>query len=106
MSLPENLARLQAERGETNYRLAKEIDVSQTSIKNWKDGARRPHPRQIKKLANHFGVPVDELLESSDGQKKNAPPNVAALSGTAEQILGLDMCPVAILAQGKGKGNE
>ena len=68
MSLPENLARLQAERGETNYRLAKEIDVSQTSIKNWKDGARRPHPRQIKKLANHFCVPVDELLESSDGQ--------------------------------------
>ena len=37
---------------------------------------------------------------------KNAPPNVAASSGTAEQILGLDMCPVAILAQGKGKGNE
>jgi len=56
VSLPENLARLQAERGETNYRLAKEIDVSQTSIKNWKDGARRPHPRQIKKLANHFGA--------------------------------------------------
>lgn len=68
MSFSENLARLQAERGETNYRLAKEIDVSQTSIKNWKESVCRPHPRQIKKLANHFGVPVDELLESSDGQ--------------------------------------
>ena len=68
MSLPENLARLQAERGETNYRLAKEIDVSQTSIKNWKDGARRPHPRQIKKLADHFGVTVDTLLKTNDGQ--------------------------------------
>lgn len=66
MSLPENLARLQAERGETNYRLAKEIDVSQTSIKNWKDGARRPHPRQIKKLAKHFGVTVDALLKPDE----------------------------------------
>lgn len=36
LSFPENLARLQAERGETNYRLAKEIDVSQTSIKTGK----------------------------------------------------------------------
>lgn len=68
MSLPENLARLQAERGETNYRLAKEIDVAQTSIKNWKDGACRPHPRHIKKLANHFGVTVDALLNPNDGQ--------------------------------------
>lgn len=68
MSFSENLARLQTERGETNYRLAKEIDVSQTSIKNWKERVCHPHPRQVKKLANHFGVPVDELLESSDGQ--------------------------------------
>ena len=68
MGFPENLARLQAERGETNYRLAKEIDVSQTSIKNWKESVCRPHPRQVKKLANHFGVTVDALLKSSDGQ--------------------------------------
>ena len=68
MSFPENLARLQAEHGETNYRLAKEIDVSQTSIKNWKDGARHPHPRQIKKLAKHYGVTVDELFKTSGEQ--------------------------------------
>lgn len=66
MSFPENLARLQAERSETNYRLAKEIDVSQTSIKNWKESVCRPHPRQIKKLAKHYGVTVDELFESKE----------------------------------------
>ena len=65
LSFPENLARLQAERGETNYRLAKEIDVSQTSIKNWKESVCRPHPRQVKKLAKHYGVTVDVLLKSS-----------------------------------------
>ena len=68
MSFPENLARLQTERGETNYRLAKEIDVSQTAIKNWKESVCRPHPRQVKKLAKHYGVTVDALLKFSDGQ--------------------------------------
>lgn len=66
MSFPENLARLQAERSETNYRLAKEIDVSQTSIKNWKESVCRPHPRQVKKLAKHYGVTVDELLKPDE----------------------------------------
>lgn len=66
MSFPENLARLQAEHGETNYRLAKEIDVSQTSIKNWKESVCRPYPRQVKKLAKHFGVTMDSLLKSSE----------------------------------------
>lgn len=66
LSFPENLARLQAERGETNYRLAKEIDVSQTSIKNWKESVCRPHPRQIKKLAKHYGVTVDALLNPDE----------------------------------------
>lgn len=68
MGFPENLARLQAERGETNYRLAKEIDVSQTSIKNWKESVCRPHPRQVKKLAKHYGVTVDTLMKSRDGE--------------------------------------
>ena len=31
-------------------------------------GVCRPHPRQVKKLAKHFGVTVDSLLKSSDGQ--------------------------------------
>ena len=60
--LSENLARLQAERGETNYRLAKIIGVHQSSIANWKSGSIMPHPGHIKKLADHYGVSVDDLL--------------------------------------------
>lgn len=59
--LSENLARLQAERGETNYRLAKEIGVHQSSIQNWKDGIK-PHPKHINLLADHYGITVNELL--------------------------------------------
>lgn len=60
----ENLARLQAERGETNYRLAKEIGVHQTSVQNWKNGTM-PHPKHIKLIAAHYGVSVDELLKDN-----------------------------------------
>lgn len=66
--LSENLARLQAERGETNYRLAKILGVHQSSVANWKSGEITPHPKHIKMLAGHFGVTVDELL-STDNPK-------------------------------------
>lgn len=62
MGLKENLVRLQAESGETNYRLAKEIGVSQTSVKNWRDGVTHPFPRHAKAIAKHYGVKVEELM--------------------------------------------
>ena len=66
MGFSENLIRLQAERGETNYRLAKSINVSQSSIKNWRDGVRKPFARHLKALAEHFGVTLDELVKESE----------------------------------------
>ena len=60
----ENLARLQAERKETNYRLAKEIGVHQTSIQNWKTGTM-PHHNHVKLIADHYGITVDELLKDN-----------------------------------------
>lgn len=63
MSLAENLTRLQSEHGETNYRLAKAIDVTQTSVKSWKTGSRRPHPKHVKRIANHYDVTVEELMK-------------------------------------------
>jgi len=63
--LSKNLARLQAERGETNYKLAKEIGVHQTTIQNWKSGTT-PHPKHIQLLASHYGCTTDELLKEDD----------------------------------------
>lgn len=68
MSFAENLARIQEERGVTNYRIAKEIDVNQTSIVNWKNGTK-PHPRNVKRLADYFNVSVDELLSGDKSEK-------------------------------------
>lgn len=52
----------------TNYRIAKEIDVNQTSIVNWKNGTK-PHPRNVKRLADYFNVSVDELLSGDKSEK-------------------------------------
>ena len=70
MGLAKNLTRLQAERGETNYRLAKAIGVSQTSVKNWRSGERMPHPKTQEKIADHYGITVEELRrpENEGGQ--------------------------------------
>ena len=53
------------ERGETNYKLAKELGVHQTSVANWKSGIK-PHPRHVRMLAEHFGITVDELLSEQE----------------------------------------
>lgn len=72
MLFAENLARLQAERKETNYRLAKEIGVHQTSIQNWKDGTK-PHPRHVKLVADHYGVSVEYMLGIKKGDDNSDP---------------------------------
>lgn len=69
--LAKNLSRLQAERGETNYRLAKILGVHQSSIANWKSGERTPHPKHVAMLAEHYGVTVDELL-AEDAEQDSA----------------------------------
>ena len=69
MSFAENLSVLQAKHGETNYRLAKEIGVNQSSIDNLKSGVT-PHPRHIRIVAEHFGLTVDELLSEDSSTKR------------------------------------
>ena len=61
----ENLARLQAEHGETNYRLAKARGVHQTSCQNWKSGIK-PHAKHVKLVADHYGVTEAELMQTNE----------------------------------------
>lgn len=69
MSFAANLDKLQKERGETNYRLAKEIGVHQSSVANWKAGIS-PHPKHLRLVAEHFGVPVEALVSSSNEETR------------------------------------
>lgn len=68
MALAENISHIQLSRRETDYRIAKEIGVTQTSVKNWKSGIM-PHPKHLRRLAEHFGVTTEELLQDQPESK-------------------------------------
>ena len=65
LTFAENLKRLQAERGESNYRLAKELGVSKTTITNWQTG-NKPNNLSLRAIAAHYGVTVEELTGGGD----------------------------------------
>ena len=66
MAISENICKLQDQRGESNYRLAKSIGVSQTSVASWRSGRTKPLNVYIEKLADHFGVSVEQLREGAE----------------------------------------
>lgn len=62
MKFSDRLSKMMDERLETNYRLAKELGVHQTTVANWKRGVK-PQLAHRGLLADHFGCTVDELLK-------------------------------------------
>lgn len=65
MSISKNLLRFMEERGESNYRLAKDLGVSQSTIANWLNG-RKPTGIALKAIAAHYGCTVEDLLKEGD----------------------------------------
>ena len=49
--------------GETSYQVSKETGIGQNTLSNWKTGRSKPKVDKLKKLAEHFGVPIDYFLE-------------------------------------------
>ena len=62
MEFSERLGKIMKDRCETNYKLAKEIGVHQSTVANWKKGMI-PQLEHQRLLAEHFGCTVDELLK-------------------------------------------
>lgn len=46
----------------TSYKVAKEANVTQTALSNWKSGKSMPTTRTLQKIADYFGVTLDYLL--------------------------------------------
>lgn len=81
MNIADKLKELLEEKAVTPYRVAKEIGVSQTTIKNWVTGYTAPKERHIKALADYFGITTDELL----GKEKQ--PTDGELSGVRKDLM-------------------
>jgi len=68
MTTNERIFRLIAEKGITQYRLSKDIGVSEGHISDWKSGKSSPTSERLIKLAKYFGVSTDYLLGVTDNQ--------------------------------------
>ena len=62
----ENLSKLRRMQGIMRKDLAKSLDISEVSVGAYENGKRQPNYEMLFKIADYFGVTVDELL----GHKK------------------------------------
>lgn len=65
MPIAQNLKYLLARFGVSNYRLAKLIGCSQTSVANWLSGETEPYKKTQEVIADLFGITVEELQGDS-----------------------------------------
>jgi len=62
----QRLKQLRAEKKLTQIDLARDIEVTQSTVGKWETGARTPDAETLKKIADYFGVSVDYLLGGSE----------------------------------------
>lgn len=56
------LKELRDKKGISQYKMAAELSISQSTIGNWEAGKREPNFKTLIKLADYFGVSVDYLI--------------------------------------------
>lgn len=54
---------LRDNKGVTDYAVAKETGISKSTFSDWKNGRSKPKIDKLKKIAEYFNVPLEELLK-------------------------------------------
>ena len=73
MSLAEKIATLRGERKLSQGDLAEKLEVSRQSVSKWETGQSVPELDKLIKLADLFGVSVDQLVRDGEALKPEAP---------------------------------
>ena len=79
----ENFAFYCTKIGKSESAVAKDVGITSKSVTGWKNGAL-PRNSTLKKLADYFGVTVDELM----GTKKE-PAGISELDDVKKQVVEL-----------------
>ncbi|MBQ7444330.1 MAG: helix-turn-helix domain-containing protein [Clostridia bacterium] len=66
MTIGENIHRLRTERCLTQEELAAALFVSSDLVSKWELNKRRPGYDMLRKIADHFGVSLDDIVSSRD----------------------------------------
>ena len=61
----EKYAALRGAKGVTDYRVSEATGIPKSTFSDWKSGRSKPKTEKLQKIANYFGVSVDDLLEDT-----------------------------------------
>ena len=74
MTLAEKILSLRTQRGMSQDDLAEKLEVSRQSVSKWETAQSTPDLDKIIKLADLFGVSVDELVREGEHPQPSEPP--------------------------------
>ena len=72
MTLGQNIARLRAQKNLSQGDLADALDISRQSVSKWETDASIPELDKLLRLAELFGVTLDELVKGESAQPEAA----------------------------------
>jgi transcriptional regulator with XRE-family HTH domain len=70
--------------GEKEIDFCNAIGINRSAVSDWKSGKLKSYMRHLDKIAEHFGVSVEELKNPKE-TKKNSAPEGAETSGFSER---------------------
>ena len=97
--LPNNLKYLREINKETQDDIAKIVDKQNTAISNWEKGIREPDAIDLKKLANHFDISIDDLVTKNLRFDNGELVNITPVETIKIPVLGVIKAGMPIEAQ-------
>ena len=95
MNLGENIYRLRTERNLSQGDFADALEVSRQSVSKWENNSAVPELEKLMKMAELFGITLDELVTGATKEEPVAPPPretpgpQAKRMLTTQQIIGI-----------------
>ncbi len=105
MTLAEKIAGLRRGRKLSQGDLAEKLDVSRQSVSKWETGQAVPELDKLVKLADLFGVTVDELVRDGDAPQAETPP-AAEPEAKIVHLERKGLTPVQIVGGGRPCGRR
>ncbi len=95
------IASLRKENGMTQFELAEKMGVTDKAVSKWERDLSCPDVNTIPKLAEVFGISVDELMqikdESQDETKKDVTPMIYIIMKAIALAMGVGVVVLSIL---------
>ncbi len=65
-----NFVSILKEKNITQYKIAKETGISQSTLTNWKNGTYTPKLEKLEKLSRYLGIDISDLQGEGKGDKR------------------------------------